>query len=406
MAEIVASKQAGAPRGTYSPVPIGRFYFGAGALRENLANEADRLGIKRAMIVTGKTLSTKTDLVDQLKEALGVRCAGVFSGALQNTPTASIMAGVALARDLRADAVISLGGSSPVDVAKGIALVLAEGNDWERMRPRFVYPNTIEIPKLEKPKIPFIAITTTLSGSEFTHVVGITHEDERRKLQYPDPQVAAKAVFLDPLMTLATPHDLWANTGVKCLYHAIESNYSLLASPPTQTSCLKAISLVNEHLVHSLEHPDEVDPRGYLQIASWTAVFFGSINTWVGVGHAIDHMLGGRLNVQHGVAAAISMPCVMDFNRKTAAPQLAAVARAMGVDTANMSDDEAAAAASNAVRALVKRVGLPSRLRDVGATVDDLEPLARDSFADFSLFANPRHINGHEEVLEILEKMY
>jgi alcohol dehydrogenase class IV len=391
-----------APR-EFSYLPLQRVIYGDGAVAL-AGQELERLGAGRALIVTGTTISTKTDLLDRVRASLGNACAGVFDGVRQHVPRRAVLDGVGAAREARVDALVSLGGGSAIDCAKGIALVLAEGERWDECRMTFELPDTIRVPRLTRPKLPHLAIPTTLSGAEFTHIAGITRADVGTKEIFLDPQLVSKVVVLDPAFTLATGPTLWASTGIKALDHCVESVYSLKSAVFTDALCFRAVRLLFEHLGASLARPDDLVTRLLLQQASWLACY-GITNTWVGLGHALCHQVGAMCGVPHGVAAGILLPHAMAFNRPATVERQALLAEAMGI-AAGGSAEAAAVEAMHAVAGLVARLGLPARLRDVGIAETVLAVIAEHTARDFVVYTNPRKIRDQQEILDLLRRAW
>ncbi len=204
-------------QGHFTMLPMDEVYFGSGSLT-NLSTELDKHDVRRAVIVTGNTLAEETDLVDRVIAATGNKCAGVFHETVQHVPRRSVIAAAAFARAKEADAVISVGGGTPNDTAKAVTICLAEGitepAGLDTYMIRFTYPDKVEIPSLSSDPIPMFAIPTTLSAGEFTYFVGVTDEARKVKDLYVDRRITAKAVFLDPDLTMATPEQLWLGTGI------------------------------------------------------------------------------------------------------------------------------------------------------------------------------------------------
>src|SRR5262245_48975535 len=201
--------------------------FGAGAIAQ-VPKEIDRLGKERVFILTGKTLTTKTDLVRKLETLLEDRWVGTYSGCQQHVPSRTVDEATARAREAQADLIISFGGGSPVDAAKIVALELLGDRPQDA--------------------IPQIAITTTLSAGEFTPAAGFTDEKTRVKAVRSDRRMIPKVVVLDPEVTLATPTLLWVSTGIKALDHAIEVLWSVNPQPVTDTLAMEAIRKLHRYL--------------------------------------------------------------------------------------------------------------------------------------------------------------
>ena len=382
--------------------PQERVIFGQGALRQ-IAVEIDRLGRKRAFVITGTTIAKKTDLLTRLQETLGPRLAGVFFPMSQHVPRRDVIAAAIQAREAKADVLVSLGGSSPVDGAKAVALCLSEGVTSEQQLGSYRRgPQGIPI---QGQPIPHIALPTTLSAGEFTSVFGITDEGHRVKEIFAAPQFIPQVVILDPELTLFTPPWLWGSTGMRAVDHAVERLYSPKHQPLVDALCIQALRYLFQNLPRCIKEPHNLEIRLYCQLASWMSII-GFMNVGTGISHAIGHQLGGHCHVPHGQTSCIMLPHAMDFNLSFAADRLALVAEAAGMDMRELDTQKASVAAIEAVRRLVKDLGCPTRLQDVGVKESDFPFLARAVMDEAPLFENPRPIDAIGDVIEILRKAW
>ncbi|MDO8670751.1 MAG: iron-containing alcohol dehydrogenase [Dehalococcoidia bacterium] len=382
--------------GQFQFLPMEKVVFGAGSLA-SLPQEVDRLGCRRAMVVTGATL-TKLGLARRIEEALGERWAGTFSGSRQHAPSHTVFEAIREARASGADIIISFGGGSPIDTGKIVArYVTAEihsPRDLINLAPGDMTGNT-------HVALPQIAIPTTLSAAEFNAAAGITDEETRVKSVFRDHQMTPRTVILDPELTLATSAQLWASTGIKALDHAVEVIYSRHHQPLTDVTGLEAIRLLFNYLPRVMREPDDLEARLQCQIAAWFSIL-GVTNVRLGLGHAVGHQIGARCNVPHGLTSCVTLPHVMRFVTPLATPRLVLMTQAMGVDTGGLSAEAAAAAAADAVEAIIGNLGLPRRLRDVGVTKDDLHAVAKASFPEAASSNSPRPVTSPEEILQLL----
>jgi alcohol dehydrogenase class IV len=361
---------ADALTGSFEFLPVDSVLFGPGRV-EALAGEVERLGARRAFIITGRTLATKTDLVGRVERLLGDRHAGTFAETRQHVPSRGVIAAAVQARAAEADLLISFGGSSPVDCAKLVALALAEGwTEADQLNARADRTNR-EPPA--RPPIPHIAVTTTLSAAEFTMSAGVSNETTGYKGGYRHPSLAPRVVILDPELTLLTPRELWLSTGIKALDHATERLYAPDRQPLIVALCREAISLLLQHLPASTAEPgDTIAARGRCQVAAWLSIF-GNNNAGSGLSHAIGHQLGARCGVPHGITSCITMPHVIRLFGRRSPAMLADLALAHGVDP---DDAEVGWIIADRVADFVAGLGLPARLRDAGVAQDQIEPLA------------------------------
>ena len=244
-------------QGAFTFLPQERVIFGKGSVAQ-LATEIDRLGCQRAFVITGTTIATKTDLLRRVQEVLGPRFVEVFYPIAQHTPRPDVVAAAARARAVNADVLVSLGGGSPVDGTKGVALCLAEDiSTAAQLDPyRVRGPRGLRFtPQYKGKPIPHIAVTTTLSAGEFTSGVGITDPVRGVKESFGAPQMTPRIVILDPEMTVDTPAWLWASTGMRAVDHAVERLYSPKHNPLSDTLCQQALRYLFQHLPRATHDP-------------------------------------------------------------------------------------------------------------------------------------------------------
>ena len=396
-------------KGHFTMLPMDEVHFGSGSL-DNLSAELEKQGVNRAVIVTGNTLAQNTNLVEKVAAAAGNKCAGVFHETSQHVPRRTVIAAAEYARERDADALISFGGGTPNDTAKATLICLAEGIDepagLDAYMIKFTYPDKVEIPSLTNDPIPMFAIPTTLSAGEFTYFVGVTDEERKVKDLYVDRRITAKAVILDPELTMETPERLWLGTGMRAVDHCIEAMCSTTSQPFIDALAYRALNMLVRHLRETKADPGDAAARAQCMVAAWMSVC-GLANVTLGLSHGIGHQLGARCNVPHGETSAVMMPHVMVFNRDVTTTRQAWAAEAMGVDIAGMSEAEAATAAADEVAKLVKDdMGLPWRLRDVGVIHDDFPGIAKDALEDIIVAGNPRQVTSEDEVIDLLHKAW
>ncbi len=234
----------------YRFIPVEKVFHGAGVI-ENLPAEIDRLGARKAALLTSNSLFA-SPVIKRLEQLLGSRLEVVLSGTVQHAPSQSIFEIASRLRNRGIDLLISLGGGTVIDSAKAIALVLGEGLDepqqLQSYSVKFEYPDKIEIPQVKQKLIPHIAVPTTLSAAEFSNIIGITDEHRKVKELYIDDQLTPKVVYMDPELCTDTPAWLWSATGMRALDHAIETVYSKQTHPITTALALQSIRLLSEYL--------------------------------------------------------------------------------------------------------------------------------------------------------------
>lgn len=392
--------------GQFAMLPMDDVHFGSGSVSK-LSAALEQCGAERAVIITGKSLAQKTDLVERVESAAGGRTVGVFFETSQHVPRESVIAATDFARSKNADAIISFGGGTPNDTAKAVTMCLADGitepSGLDAERIKFEYPDKIEIPSLSADPVPMFAVPTTLSAGEFTFFVGVTDRERKVKDLYLDKRITAKSVFLDPDLTLATPERLWLGTGTRAVDHCIEAMCSSTHQPFTDALAYRALNMLVRYLRETKADPEDLAARGQCMVAAWMSVC-GLASVTLGLSHGIGHQLGARCDVAHGETSAVMMQHVMTFNLKETQAQQAWVAEAMGINVDGMSEKDAAAAAAKEVLKLVRDdLDLPWRLRDVGVNKEDFDAIAVDALEDVIVASNPRKIDSKEQVINILE---
>ncbi len=377
--------------------------YGAGCVKDQLSATLEQMGVKRVFLITTPSL-TRTDLVDQLKANLGSRCAGIFSQSVAHTPQGTVEKAVAQAREINADCLVSFGGSSVVDLAKAVALTLAEGDDYDGMKVRFSPETGAVIPNLQAPKMPHIAVPTTLSSSEYTFAVAITDESIGEKNLFADMKLAPKWIFQDPLLCTATPRRLWVSTGMKIFADCIELICSTRAIPYTDSLALSALELLHKHLPASLSG-DATQARGHCLAAGFMTMA-NAHNVSLGMVAALRHQLGANQHISHGEASTIVLPHVLRFNRPLIDDKLARISNHLGLGDTAESAESAAEEFIESVEAMIDKLGIASRLRDLGVDASALPEIAAHAAQDFAMASNPRPLQSAEQALGVLRSAY
>lgn len=367
--------------------------MGAGCLKD-ATDSIKAQGFTKGLIVTDKILN-QIGVVKQVQDLLSERHveAVVFDGTQPNPTIGNVNAGLALLKQNECDFVISLGGGSPHDCAKGIALVAANGGkiaDYEG------------VDKSAKPMLPLIAINTTAgTASEMTRFCIITDEERHIKMAIVDKHTTPLISVNDPELMLAKPASLTAATGMDALTHAVEAYVSIAATPITDAVAIKAIELIQAHLRTAVAHGDDIEAREQMAYAQFMAGMAFN-NASLGYVHAMAHQLGGFYDLPHGVCNAILLPHVQRYNAQVCPERLRDVAKAMGVNVEGMSAEQGAEAAIDAIVALAKDVGIPAGIRELGAKSEDIPTLADNALKDACGFTNPKQAT-HEEISAIFE---
>ena len=387
---------------TYDILPIDRVVFGAGSVA-SLSNELDRLG-SRWLLLTTPSVSEKTPLAERIKQLVGSRRVGTYSRSSQHVPRRNVLEATQMARRLQVDGLLALGGSSIADLAKAVAMCLAEditdAHGLEQMRIEFRYPDTVRMPQMRGTPPPIITLPTTLSAGEYTHGFGVTHQ--RIKHIYLHRPVTPKVIVLDPELTVSTPQWLWASTGIRAVDHCVESLYSISAQPVTDALCLDGLRRLVHNLPISVAHPQNAEARAQCQVGAWES-FFGIVNVMSGLSHGLGHQLGAWCNVPHGMTSCVLLPQVMRFNLEhTVAPQ-ARIGEILGARGDEYAKAESAA---SLLKEFIAGLGLPTRIRELGVDRSDLRSVARSAMEDMVVKNNPRPVNSLSEVTALLEAAY
>lgn len=361
--------------------------MGPGSLKD-AGNQIKALGFKKALIVTDKILN-EIGLVNKLTDVLESQSVGyvVYDGTQPNPTVGNVHSGLKLLQDNACDFVISFGGGSPHDCAKGIALVAANGGnikDYEG------------VDQSAKPQMPLVAINTTAgTASEMTRFCIITDEERHIKMAIVDKNTTPIISVNDPILMLDKPASLTAATGMDALTHAVEAYVSTIATPVTDACALQAISLVSDHLRGAVENGKDEYKRDRMAYAQFLAGMAFN-NASLGYVHAMAHQLGGFYDLPHGVCNAVLLPHVQEYNAQVAPARLKDVAKAMGVNVECMTDAEGAQAAIDSIKKLSSDIGIPAGLTDLGAKEEDLTVLSENALKDACGFTNPKQATLEE----------
>jgi len=394
-------------KGKFDNPMMRRVRYGPGAI-DSLAADVAEFGGTRVMLVAGSHLARETGLVRKVEQLLGPRHVATFVGVAQHGPRRAVLDGAAMARERRADFLISFGGGSPVDAVKLMAMCLAEDvrtlEDLERYVVQFEYPDKLYIPPMNPRSVPHIAISTTLSAGEFSNFAGALNEEKRVKELYVGAKLQAREVIIDPELTVDTPAWLWGASGARAIDHCVETILSATCMPFTDATAAEALGLLMANLALSAREPRNLAARGACQVGAWLSLY-ALDNVTLGLSHGIGHQIGGAYNVTHGVTSAIMLPWVMEFNLPATLGRQKRLARAMGIDIGTISDEEAGRAAIAEVRRLFRELALPMRLREVGVPRDGFRHLVENTMVDMVVVSNPRPVT-EADVYELLEKAY
>lgn len=367
-------------------------YHGSGAV-QNVAVEAQRRGFKKALVVTDKDL-VKFKVAEKVTALLEQAHLDyvLFDEVKANPSVDIIKQGVETFKQVGADYLIAIGGGSPIDSAKAIGIIINN--------PEFSDVLSLEGVAPTKNKcVPIIAVTTTAgTAAEVTINYVITDEAKKRKFVCVDVNDIPVVAIVDPDMMSSMPKGLTAATGMDALTHAIEGYITKGAWELTDALHLKAIEMISRSLRGAVENTPE--GRAGMALGQYIAGM-GFSNVGLGVVHSMAHPLSAYYDTPHGIANAVLLPYVMDFNKDFTGEKYREIARAMGVQGVDqMSPEEYRNAAVNAVKQLAKDVGIPEKLSAIGVQEADLPALSVDAFNDVCTGGNPRDCTA-EEILDV-----
>ena len=374
-------------------------YYGAGC-RSVIADEVRKRGFSKALLVTDKDL-IRFGVAEKIEEVL--RNADIpyeiFSDLKANPTITNVKDGVAAFKAAGADFIIALGGGSSIDTAKAVGIVVNN--------PEFADVRSLEGTAETKHRaVPTFAIPTTAgTAAEVTINYVITDEEARKKMVCVDPNDIPMCAIIDCELMYSMPKGLTAATGMDALTHAIESYITPGAWTMSDMFEMKAIELIARHLKNAVDNGTDTAAREGMAEAQYIAGM-GFSNVGLGIVHSMAHPLGAFYDTPHGMANALLLPYVMEYNAESPArPKYLDIARAMGVDTTGMSVDEGVAAAIGAVRALSLSIGIPQRLHEIGVKREDIPALAVAAFNDVCTGGNPRPTSV-EDIAALYETAY
>jgi alcohol dehydrogenase class IV len=361
--------------------------------------EAQALGITRAVVVTDKVLHEKTDSVS--KVVAGLQAAGVgvevFDDVEPDPLVGTARRSAEFARRFTPDGIVGLGGGSPLDIAKATAAVLGNQTPLDQMW---------GVGNIPRPALPMILLPTTAgTGSEVTPnciLTDVKPDGGHMKKGIVSPHILARTAIVDPLLTATAPPAVTAAAGMDALTHAIETYVSRNAQPITTPLALEAIRLIGKYLRRAVADGSDLEARRHMANASMLAGL-AFANGFLGAVHAIAMAMGGQFNVAHGIANALMLPYVMEFNEMAVTGKFTRIAAALGEPIQGLSEREAARRAALAVHQLVTDVGLPHVLADVRISEDRIPALAEESFGNQRLLKNNPRSATLQDLSRILE---
>ncbi|MGM9804243.1 MAG: lactaldehyde reductase [Muribaculaceae bacterium] len=372
-------------------------YFGPGA-RKELPGVVARLGFKKALVVTDKGLvkfgvaKMVTDVLDEAGIAYEM-----YSEVKPNPTVTNVKMGVEAFAAAKADFIVAIGGGSSMDTAKGIGIVTNN--------PEFADVVSLEGCAPTKHKtVPIIALPTTAgTAAETTINYVIIDEEKQKKMVCVDPNDIPCCSIIDAELMYTLPKGTTAATGMDALTHAIEGYITKAAWELSDMFELEAIRMINKHLRTAVYDPTNPVGRHGMAVAQYVAGMAFS-NVGLGVVHGMAHPMGSLFDIPHGVANALLLPTIMEFNKPVCLDKYVEIAKAMDAYKEGMTKAEAAQAACDAVRALAIEVGIPQHLSELGISVDDIEALADQAIEDVCTPGNPRKVT-RADIVDLYHKV-
>ena len=369
-------------------------YHGAGAIKE-IATEVNGRGFKKAFVCSDPDLIkfgvTKkvTDVLDNAEIDYEI-----YSEIKPNPTIKNVQTGVKAFKNSGADCIIAIGGGSSMDTAKAIGIIIKNPDFADVRSLEGVAPTTNKC-------VPIIAVPTTAgTAAEVTINYVITDTEKNRKMVCVDPKDIPVVAVVDPDMMSSMPKGLTAATGMDALTHAIEGYITKGAWEMSDMFHIKAIEIISKSLRGAVENTPE--GREGMALGQYVAGM-GFSNVGLGLVHSMAHPLGALYDTPHGVANAIILPTVMEYNAPYTGEKYKDIAEAMGVDTTGMSQEEYRKAAVDAVKQLSKDVGIPADLKEI-VKEEDLQFLSESALADACCPGNPRDTNV-EEIKELYKSL-
>lgn len=383
-------------QGRYEFLAQDRVIYGVPAAQAVLET-ADLQSAQRIFLVSSRTLSRKTDEITKIRNALGSRYVGIFDECVAHSPTENVLRAARAVHLANPDLIVTIGGGTPIDTVKIVLLCLAENvttrEELIEYRIRVLADGTRHIPRTARPPLRQIAVPTTLSAAEFTNLGACSDLTRQVKDLFTAPEIGAQVVILDPALTRHTPAWLWLSTGMRAVDHAVESICSRTHQPFPDSTCLQGLKMLSASLRRTKLDPSDLEARLQCQLGAWLAST-GLTRVDLGASHGIGHQLGAVCDVPHGYTSCVLLPNVLQYNQSVNADRQALVSESLG---------QPSRPAADLITALVKDLGMPSTLREVGVQRQDFDAIARGSMENLFVRGNPRPISTPEDLKEILE---
>lgn len=372
-------------------------YFGPGS-RKELPGVIARLGFKKAMIVTDKGLIQfgVAKMVSDVLEEAGIPYE-IYSEVKPNPTVTNVQMGVEAFKKSGADCLVAIGGGSAIDTAKGIGIIITN--------PEFADVVSLEgVAPTKHKSVPIIALPTTAgTAAETTINYVIIDEEKQKKMVCVDPNDIPCCSIVDAELMYSLPKGTTAATGLDALTHAIEGYITKGAWEMSDMFEIEAIRMINKYLRTAVFEPTNPVGRNGMAVAQYIAGMAFS-NVGLGVVHGMAHPMGSLFDIPHGVANAMLLPTVMEFNAPVCLDKYVEIAKAMDAYREGMTKEEAAKAACKAVRDLAIEVGIPQHLTEIGIKEEDIPALAEQAITDVCTPGNPREVTK-EDIIALYKKV-
>lgn len=369
-------------------------YFGYGS-RSVLKDEIKKRGYKKALIVTQENILK--NVTDKVLEVLDGFDYELFMEIKPNPTIKNVKDGVSRCKEINADYIIAIGGGSVIDTAKAIGIIMTN--------PEF--SNVVSLDGTAETKnksLPIIAIPTTAgTAAEVTINYVITDEERVKKMVCVDPHDIPVLSIIDQELMMEMPKMVAASTGMDALTHAIEGFTTKAAWEMTDMFHLEAIKLIFNSIEKAVNEKDKkaIENVGLGQYIAG----MGFSNVGLGLVHAMAHPLGALYDTPHGIANAVILPYVIEYNSNVCYDKLKEVAKAMNLEVDNLSDEEVASNIVNSIKEMNKKLGIPSNLKELNASLKDMDWLANAAYNDICLGGNPKEASV-EDIKKIYERIY
>jgi maleylacetate reductase len=352
------------------------------------------VGWQRLLLCTNRSMRSNGHAA-AVEAILGDRLVATFDQVRPHVQDVQLDELVSLADASDVDAIIGLGGGSPIGMAKAVSYTLEERKIGQ--------PHGAPSPTAQ-PMFPVVAIPTTYAGSEMTAVFGVTHSRDAvpRKVTTYDPKIAPKLVVYDPKLTVDLPPELTASSGINALAHCFEALYSITRHPLSTAAALTGVNKITGSLLECFEDGANLEARTEMLVGAHLAGL-SLASVAMGLHHGLCHVLGGAAGVPHGIANAIILPHAIRFNADATADELLPAAEAMGIAADGHRPAQVMDETAGRVSYLVSEMKLPQRLREVGIEQADLKRLAQLAFQNQTVQNNPKRIDAPEQIEGLLQ---